>query len=175
MAQFVYFAIANAMLASLLAVCLWCVSRWIRRPALLHLLWILVLVRLIAPPVLVFRVTGLGTWLTSTVPRGTADVAMLIVRDATAQQARLLAMVRQVFEQTNLIPCISLEPVVNDSQEQYTTKFVPINNTLALSQAAFGWVQDSCASMSRHAPNLLKSWLPIWIVGSALCGLIQLY
>ena len=42
-------ALANAVLATVLAVPAYA-SRWLRRPAITHALWILVLFRLVAPP-----------------------------------------------------------------------------------------------------------------------------
>ena len=43
-------ALANAVAATLLAVVAWLISRCVRRPALVHVLWVLVLVKLITPP-----------------------------------------------------------------------------------------------------------------------------
>src|SRR6266851_4295074 len=42
-------ALSNALAASLLALLAFAVSRW-RRPALAHILWLLVLVKLVTPP-----------------------------------------------------------------------------------------------------------------------------
>ena len=41
---------SNVLLASLLAVAAWCLQRWLRRPAIAHILWVLVLVKLMTPP-----------------------------------------------------------------------------------------------------------------------------
>lgn len=42
--------VSNVLLASLLALAAWLVQRWLRRPAIAHVLWILVLVKLVTPP-----------------------------------------------------------------------------------------------------------------------------
>jgi beta-lactamase regulating signal transducer with metallopeptidase domain len=42
--------LSNIVLASLLALAAWVVQRWLRRPALARLLWLLVLVKLVTPP-----------------------------------------------------------------------------------------------------------------------------
>src|SRR4051794_32499749 len=42
--------VSNVLLASLLALAAWIVQRWLRRPAIAHLLWVLVLVKLVTPP-----------------------------------------------------------------------------------------------------------------------------
>jgi beta-lactamase regulating signal transducer with metallopeptidase domain len=42
--------VSNVLLASLLALAAWVVQRWLRRPALAHVLWVLVLVKLVTPP-----------------------------------------------------------------------------------------------------------------------------
>ncbi len=45
-------ALGNATAAVVLAIVVALVSRWVKRPAVLHLLWLVVLARLLAPPVL---------------------------------------------------------------------------------------------------------------------------
>ena len=42
--------LSNVALASLLALAAWVVQHWLRRPALARLLWLLVLVKLVTPP-----------------------------------------------------------------------------------------------------------------------------
>src|ERR1700680_4977608 len=42
--------ISNVVLASLLALTAWFVQRWLRRPAFARILWVLVLVKLVTPP-----------------------------------------------------------------------------------------------------------------------------
>lgn len=44
--------LSNLLVAALLAIPAWLVSRWGRRPALAHALWVLVLVKLVTPPLL---------------------------------------------------------------------------------------------------------------------------
>jgi len=50
--------VSNLLLASLLALAACFVQRWLRRPALAHVLWILVLVKLITPPLLNLPLAG---------------------------------------------------------------------------------------------------------------------
>jgi beta-lactamase regulating signal transducer with metallopeptidase domain len=42
--------VSNVLLALVLALAAWSVQRWFRRPALAHVLWVLVLVKLVTPP-----------------------------------------------------------------------------------------------------------------------------
>ena len=42
--------VSNVLLALLLALAAWFVQRWLRRPAVAHVLWVLVLVKLVTPP-----------------------------------------------------------------------------------------------------------------------------
>jgi bla regulator protein BlaR1 len=42
--------VSNVLLASLLALAAWLMQRWLRRPAIAHILWVLVLVKLVTPP-----------------------------------------------------------------------------------------------------------------------------
>ena len=44
--------IPNVLLASVLAWAAWILQRWLRRPAIAHILWVLVLVKLVTPPLL---------------------------------------------------------------------------------------------------------------------------
>src|SRR5689334_16166597 len=42
--------VTNALLATVLAVVVWCITRFWRQPAIAQLLWVLVLVKLVTPP-----------------------------------------------------------------------------------------------------------------------------
>src|SRR5438270_6271886 len=44
------FVVSNVLLALALALAAWFVQRWLRWPVLAHLLWVLVLVKLVTPP-----------------------------------------------------------------------------------------------------------------------------
>ena len=50
MPPLMYLALANAACAGVLAVVALAVGRWVRRPALTHCVWLLVLVKLVTPP-----------------------------------------------------------------------------------------------------------------------------
>ncbi len=176
MAQLAYLAIANAMLAALLGLLVWWISRWIRRPALVHVLWILVLVRLVTPPLLVFHVTGLGAWLSATIPSQAAEMALTVVRDATSQQTRMLAMMRSVLDHEDLIPRMDLAPQgLSEPLEARLTTYVPVTHAVDFSVAALQWIQGSCVYATQHAGKFLDYWIPIWLAGTAACCLIQLY
>ena len=47
--------VSNVLLASLLALAAWFMQRWLRRHAIAHVLWILVLVKLVTPPLVSVR------------------------------------------------------------------------------------------------------------------------
>src|SRR3954452_13703876 len=51
MAPLFEIGVTNAILATVLALVVWCVTRFVRQPALAHLLWVLVLVKLVTPAV----------------------------------------------------------------------------------------------------------------------------
>ncbi len=67
MSAFLQMALSNIAVAGLLAILAWLVGRWQRRPALTHALWLLVLVKLMTPPLVTLP---LPTW-----PTPTAEVA----------------------------------------------------------------------------------------------------
>ena len=176
MAQLVYLAIANAMLAGLLGLFVWWISRWIRRSALVHVLWILVLIRLVTPPLLVFNVTGLGAWLSTTVPSQAAEMALMVVRDATSLQTRMLSMMRSVLDHDDLIPRMNLAPQgLSEPRETQANAYVPATPAVDFSVAAWQWFQGSCVVVLRHAASYLKFCVPIGLAGSAAYCLIQLY
>jgi len=52
MARLLEIGMTNAVIAMLLAIVVWAVTRRMRQPAFVHLLWVLVLVKLITPPLL---------------------------------------------------------------------------------------------------------------------------
>src|SRR5438105_1225267 len=45
-----FWIVSNVLLAFVLAVAAWILQRWLRRPAIAHILWVLVLVKLVTPP-----------------------------------------------------------------------------------------------------------------------------
>ncbi|HVW00984.1 MAG TPA: hypothetical protein VHB77_11615, partial [Planctomycetaceae bacterium] len=49
MAAFLSFVFINAIVATPLAVLSWMIGRWLQRPAITHLLWVLVLLKLVTP------------------------------------------------------------------------------------------------------------------------------
>ncbi len=54
-------ALSNAIVASLLAVFAFAVGRMCRRPALTHSLWLLVLLKLLTPPIIQIPIVNLST------------------------------------------------------------------------------------------------------------------
>ena len=50
MSSLLYLGLANAVCAAVLAVAAWAIGRWLRRPALTHGVWLLVLIKLVTPP-----------------------------------------------------------------------------------------------------------------------------
>ena len=45
------YALGNTLLATPLAVLAWTIGRWRRHPSLAHALWVLVMIRLVMPPI----------------------------------------------------------------------------------------------------------------------------
>ena len=62
MTWLVAIGLTNAAMASVLACIAWGIGRSLRRPALTHLLWILVLCKLLAPPLAKAPPTWLACW-----------------------------------------------------------------------------------------------------------------
>ena len=65
MSWLLYAGLSNAAIAAILAVPAWIVARQFRRPALAHVLWLLVLLKLVTPPMVPVRVLP---WNTATEP-----------------------------------------------------------------------------------------------------------
>ncbi len=103
LSQLYSIAIANALLATLLAIVVWCISVWVRRPAVLHVLWVLVVVRLVMPPIFLVNATGTRDWLAASV-RTSSDSAVSLSETPIGGQARLIAIARETLRRTNLLP-----------------------------------------------------------------------
>jgi bla regulator protein BlaR1 len=50
--------VSNVLLALMLALAAWFIQRWLRRPAIAHILWVLVLVKLVTPPLVSVPLRG---------------------------------------------------------------------------------------------------------------------
>lgn len=62
MTQFLQIAISNALLATLAAPLVWLIGRVVGRPALTHMLWLIVLVKLLTPPIWTIPVVMPVSW-----------------------------------------------------------------------------------------------------------------
>ena len=58
-------AITNAIIATLLGMIVFAVSRCTKKPALIHALWIVVLVKLVSPPIFTIQLPILPDWAAS--------------------------------------------------------------------------------------------------------------
>src|SRR5712692_7486203 len=66
-------AVSNAVVASLLALLAAGISRWYRRPALAHSLWLLVLLKLVTPPIIPVQTS----WIIPAAPNPVPQAACL--------------------------------------------------------------------------------------------------
>ena len=107
MAEFCYYLLANGVLASGLALAIWCASRWVTCPAVLHLLWVLVLLRLLMPPVMTVDVSPARKWVANTV--ATSDQQQEKLR-ASISRWEMVVAIRTAIQKSTLVPTRSVFP-----------------------------------------------------------------
>lgn len=169
LSQVCYFVIANAVLASMLAIVVWCLSTWVRRPAVLHLLWVLVLVRLVMPPVLLVNANGARDWLFSSV-RNSSETAVTITRESAEGQVELLAIAREMLSRHNLLPARSFSSSSEGSGEQLAA----IDADSTLWDSGWQWLADVRQMALTVLPNLALGLLCVWVVGSVAIFIVQM-
>ena len=144
------FAVHNTVAALLLAAVVWIITRIVRRPAVAHVLWLLVLLRLVAPP--------LFGWNCSELIDGDSAATSVIARD------------------TLVDPAMSGEfTTVNRLWSQWMNRRDRPGN--ASSSAASVRVDDSAASSDSLLPSIaaLIRWLPtislaVTVVAAIIAG-----
>src|SRR5216683_5722208 len=81
METLVHFGLSNALAATILAVLVASVAHFCRRPALVHSLWLLVLLRLIMPPVFAVGIP----WPNLAATPNTQGIALALTSDHTPE------------------------------------------------------------------------------------------
>jgi beta-lactamase regulating signal transducer with metallopeptidase domain len=150
--------LSNAVFATILAVAAFVVTRFCRAPALGHVLWLIVLIKLITPPLVSVPVSGLApAW------------DKLFVRAAVSQNIRPVTVSSQLLSEEDLDEpdLVYLEPV-RDAKRSLTP---------ATSEAVTGHsLGSSLLALSAMAPSLHwdSSWnVPVLLLAWALGALLS--
>ena len=153
--------LTNALLAVGLAVTIAIACSRIRRPALRHVLWLLVLIRLIIPPIWIVDFTPSFAWLQSAVSR----VAVQHAENQMTWRAQYLAARKAVMERTpGLVPLRSIYTAGTGESNEFENAVVGAVKP----QAAIG-------DLLRLAWGWTKSGLfCLWILGIVVCAVYQL-
>lgn len=164
MDDFCYILLANGVLASVLALAVWLLCMRIKRPALVHLLWVLVLLRLIVPPLLSIDVRGVKVWIASTAKRSAWEQGAF-VRERIADQSQLLMAITKAIQGTNVIPQPSVLPAsdrvaITDPSTEPT---IPISIWAATTR-----------SVALLFTGITTFLFPTWLFGTLACVVIQI-
>ncbi len=149
--------LSNAVMASLLALPAAAVSTWGRRPALAHVLWLLVLIKLITPPLFSVPIPWpAGSEATSSLPPPQAAFTPSpALEGVQAQDWRTPAPQEAAFEGT-------------DASTEYVIIPVPSSE---LSPR-----EDARAAATEARPPARGAWKPrvlgLWLAGSLLCAVL---
>ena len=147
-----------------MALAVWGVSRWIKRPALLHLLWVLVLLRMVVPPVFMVDLSGVKNWLGQVVQSGSEGQAAIYRK--VVNHSKFLSAVTRASSDYSIRPVRNLfETDVDGAQSEVVQPLAPVRNMV-------GRTAELLAAIARNAPCLL---LPIWLTGTAICLSLQMW
>ena len=168
MADICYYVLTNGVLASLLGICVFFAIRHfpaLRRPAVRHLLWVIVLLRLLAPPFVPFDVSPVGEWAISSLQRQSEKQERRIeyTVKSTYQLLRSVAVASQADQ---LLP---LPVVLPESGVVAVAKLSPSNAVL---QVGLRNARVVRVNLDWLAKRLL---FPIWGLGAAACLILQAY
>jgi bla regulator protein BlaR1 len=184
MTWLVAIGLTNAAVASVLACVAWGIGRLFRRPALTRLLWIVVLCKLLAPPLA--KAPG---WLA--VPsRWLTEASTQTLEDPSAAEAAAVAVVGMPDDSPNLVASPSRSPA---SHNAAAVEQARVTSPQAISAATAG-VSGNIGTASRTASESGESvgrsglrlfavspadclrWAAgIWICGSVLCAAWLVY
>ena len=154
-------AAQNTIVAGILAILVYGLTRVWRRPPVAHLLWLIVLAKLIGPPVLPVDVMGLFARRTAIESRdGGRDLAR--AGDVSGGQASLASLADPRAHDAHPFGHVEDEPQAASSADDEA-------GTLA------SWQQpDHNGRRSRLPARERRATALAWIVGSGLCGAIAL-
>ena len=161
------FAIINAVLATGLALGVWCLSTWIRRPALLHLLWVLVLVRLVMPPVFLVNASPVRAWFATQV-QSSSESAVAFSEEPSTRELQWWQLAEWSLSQHSLIPIRGNGEEQPDSGTLAMAAKVPTLWT-SMSQRLASWR----SAFAAWWPHALRWTLCLWLCGSALFFVAQ--
>jgi len=99
LADFCYHILSNALLATMLALFAWVMSTMVSRPAIKHLLWVTVLLRLVVPPLMEVDLTGTRAWFTDMAVSSSRSPAGIAYK-SIGQSDVLLAIAKTIGEPT---------------------------------------------------------------------------
>jgi beta-lactamase regulating signal transducer with metallopeptidase domain len=142
-----HIGLTNAALATALALGVAGVTRWCRRPVLVHTLWLLVLLKLVTPPLVILPIA----W-PAAAPRLTA-VEAPIVRTEVPQPRQDGFVSMEPFE-LNLPPLVPLEERPATPLLQRDLQFPPVE------------AETATAPMSRTRFSWTTTVASLWIAGS---------
>lgn len=165
MADFCYFLLANGVFATVLALVVCCASRWIKHPAVLHLLWVLVLLRLMMPPIMILDMSEARGWIAR------------IANSSSEQQATL----RESIGRWELVAAVTT--AVHNSSLVPTTGFPPRSRSLAVGEqnappssllaSSRRVLQQTLLHFSRAYESALCIVFTIWSVGTMAFLILQ--
>lgn len=156
-----YLLIANAVLATLFAFAVWSVSRKFRRPAVVHLLWVLVLVRMLMPPVMLLDMSGARKWASSTSVETSSEL-----KKHAIQHVEFLSLLRDAFSQTDLLP---LANPIRVPEGIAIAEFAPAKNAKYIGQACWHAAQNGASSILDHQRHIMLTLMSLWAIGLAMC------
>lgn len=156
--------VSNSLAATLLAVLAWAASRW-RRPALAHGLWLLVLIKLVTPPLIPVNIAA-GNWnskLETIQPKDEKAEHIPLEALSAEEIAMLLRLSEEAAKSESLSAPAPAKPVEPVSPEDWHRGLRPI-----WIGGSLLWLGFTCYSVLRFQGLLRSSRLaPDWLQNEA--------
>lgn|GEM_PF-4135726 len=168
MADICYYVLTNGLIASLLAICVFLSIRHfpaLRRPAVRHLLWVIVLLRLLAPPVVPIDVSPASEWAVTSLQRHSEEQE-LSIKYTVKSTYQLLRSIAAASQTDQLLP---MPVVLPESGVVAVTHLSPTKTVL---QTGLRNARIVRVNLDWVAKRVL---FPIWGLGAAACLVLQAY
>jgi beta-lactamase regulating signal transducer with metallopeptidase domain len=166
-AEFCYFVLANSVLASVLALLVWSIGTWIKRPAVLHLLWVLVLLRLIVPPLLHVDISRAREWISNSVRRGTEE-QQAVIREQVVDHSQIFSAINKALHSPNFIPRRSVIP------ESDNLAVTGMSARTTLVDSCWFVAERTSSLMARFCDATIFVFFLVWCAGTSIILLIQI-
>lgn len=170
-ADFCYLLLTNGIMASFIAMGVWGTSKWVRHTALMHLLWVLVLLRMLAPPMVPVDLSAPKQWLANAAQRNLEQSREDVESDSFSVGPRVVNAIVKALQAPSVTPRKHFYPEDTVASEVAYSKAATPGEVVAEFAYYATWSGKALVEFFNQALGFL---FPVWLFGTIGCLYVQL-